>query len=171
VDNPVELEAKVAFDASFAALAAQRTDLQQLQARAKDLIGFLTLAASFLAAFGKSNVEGVLSELSSGPASVRWLFIALPVVTLGACLYVLIPRSHWVFNVNAESVATAMDGRASDEGFSTPKDLYLWYVIELAGFQTKNIPPLQRRKYAVWCATAALAGSVMLIGYLVLNKG
>ena len=132
----------MAFDQAFAGLAAQRTDLQHLQGRAKDLTGFLTLAASFLAAFGKSYVEGLFGELDSRPDWMMWLFV----------------------------VRDAVAGRTPAVGFSRPSDFYMWYAEELCGFLGKNSPALQRRKYAVWIATASLAGSVILIGYLVLSK-
>jgi hypothetical protein len=170
VSDTAELEAKMAFDRVFANLAAQRTDLQQLQGRAKDLIGLITLAASFLAAFGKSPVEGILANLSDRPAGILWVFLALPAITLLSSLFVLMPRSFWLFDVNAESIATAMKSRAPDEGFADPARFYLWYVVELSTFLETNTAPIRRRKRAIWCAAASLVASVGLIGYLVIGS-
>jgi hypothetical protein len=58
-----KLEAKLAFDQA----AAQRTDLKELQSKAKDLIGLLTLAVTFLGAFGKAYADSVLKQLSLEP--------------------------------------------------------------------------------------------------------
>lgn len=157
----------MAFDRVFANLAAQRTDLQQLQGRAKDLIGLITLAASFLAAFGKDSVGGILSNLSSRPHWMLWLFLALPAVALLASLYVLLPRSNWLFDVNAQSVTTAMIGRPANVKFTSPAQFYLWYVTELSTFLEENTPRLRWRKRAIWCSAASLVASVALIGYLV----
>jgi hypothetical protein len=167
VSDAMELEAKMAFDRVFVNLAAQRIDLQQLQGRAKDLIGLITLAASFLAAFGKDAVGSVLPDLAHQPPWFLWLFLALPAVTLLASLYVLIPRSHWVFDVNAESVKRNMDNRPDAQRFRDPTEFYLWYVVELSPFLEQNTKPLRTRKWAIWCSAASLVASVAMIGYLV----
>jgi hypothetical protein len=170
MDDPTELEGKMAFDRAFASLAAQRTDLQQLQGRAKDLIGFLTLAASFLGAFGKATVEGIFGELDSQPKCLLYVFLALPAITLLTCLFVMVPRSFWVFDLNAESVADAMKSRQPGEGFATTTRMYLWYVYELAPFAEANTRPLKLRKWAIWCATSSLAASVAIVGYLAVGN-
>jgi hypothetical protein len=170
MDDPGDVEAKFAFDQALANLAAQRTDLQELQGRAKDLIGLLTLAATFLGAFGKNSVEGLFSALSSQPRCELYTFLAFPAVTLVACLYVMVPRSFWLFGVNAESVAASIRSRESGEGFTGPAQLYLWYVDELAPFSKRNTTKIRWRKWAIWLATAGLAGSVAFTGYLVVGK-
>ena len=163
------MEAKLAFEQASSSLAAQRTSVADLQSRAKDIIGLLTLSATFLGAFGKSNVDGVLDQLHHRASWETWVFIGLPVLTLSCCLYVMIPRGRWLFVINAESIATNMSHRAPDEAFADVAELYLAYIGILNGFVRTNAPHVLRRVRTVWLAMFSLAGTIATVGILVLS--
>lgn len=164
----IEMEAQLAFDQAGALLAAQRTDLKELQSKAKDLIGLLTLAATFLGAFGKANADTVLKQLQEQPVAWTVVLVALPAVAAGAALYVMTPSSKWTFNIDAASIKTSMKNRQPNVRFAGPVAFYLAYVDVFNRFRTQNEKRLRYRKYAVWLATIFLVATVGYTSGLVL---
>lgn len=173
MDDPRTAEAKLAFDEAAASLAAQRDNLDSLQGRAKDVIGLLTLAATFLGAFTGGNsdaVEGIWVRLHEGPNWLMILFVAFPVVTVGCALLVMLPRGLWIFNMDAATIRTSMLERKNNPSvaFTNLEELYLGYTEVLIGFEKHNAPALLRRKYLVWASMVSLGLTIALVGYLVL---
>ena len=168
-DDPRAEEAKLAFDQALASLEGQRQNLFSYQGRAKDVISLLTLAATFLGAFGKANVDGILGQLHSRPVWVTWLFIALPALTLISALYVMLPRRGWLFTINAESIAENIARRPPDAVFADNAQLYLAYVSVLSRIFHANVSPLARRWYALGCAMLFLVCTIAMIGILVFS--
>ncbi len=164
-----ELEAKMAYDQAFAILAAQRTDLQQMQSKAKDLIGLLTLAATFLGAFGHANAGAVLNSVKAHPVWVIVMFLIFPVFTAIAAIYVMTPRDKWIFNLNAASVRDDMKKRDPTVVFRSAEAFYLAYVAKLTEFQQRNAGKLKTRKWALWAATASLLIAIAFTGILVMT--
>ena len=78
-NEQVEAEAKLAFDQELAALTAQRTDLKELQGKAKDVVGLLTLAGTFLGAVPSGIVAaraGVKPTVIAGMSTVAVCTVA-----------------------------------------------------------------------------------------------
>jgi hypothetical protein len=174
MDEPRTVEAKLAFDEAAAALSAQRETLNSLQSKAKDLIGLLTLSATFLGAFtggAGDAVESIWSRLNNGPEWLMVLFVGLPGVTVACALLVMLPRGLWIFNIDAGTIRTSMDSRKDDPSvaFANLEELYLGYTQVLIGFERHNAPALARRKYLVWASMVGLGLTIGLVGYLVLN--
>jgi uncharacterized membrane protein YbjE (DUF340 family) len=165
-----ELEAKLAFDQAGALLAAQRTDLKELQAKAKDLIGLLTLAVTFLSAFGKAYADAVLNQLSQQPVALTAILVLLPALTAVAALYVMTPSSKWTLNIDAESIKTSIQNRSPNVKFTGPVTFYLAYVNVLTRFRAQNETRLRHRKYGVWVATIFLVATIGYTGALVLTS-
>lgn len=163
-----ELEAQLAFNQAGALLAAQRTDLKELQSKAKDLIGLLTLAATFLGAFGKANADTVLKQLLEQPVPWTVVLVALPAVAAGAALYAMTPSGKWTFNIDAASIKTSMKNRQPNVKFDGPVAFYLAYVDVFNRFRTQNEKRLRYRKWAVWLATIFVVATVGYTGGLVL---
>ncbi len=170
MSDAAELEAKMAFDQALALLGAQRTDLKELQSKAKDLIGLLTLAATFLGAFGKAYTDTVLQRLKGEPIAVTVILVVLPSITALAAVYVMTPSSKWIFNIDAESVRSAIIKRPPTAKFSSAQAFYLGYVAVISRFQQQNEKRLKPRKYGVWIATIFLVITVAFTGYLVLSS-
>jgi hypothetical protein len=166
----LELEAKLAFDQASALLVAQRTDLKELQSKAKDLIGLLTLAVTFLGAFGKANADMVLGQLTHRPLVLTAILVVLPAVTAAAALYVMTPSSKWTFNIDAETMKESIQKRPSNVRFAGPQAFYLAYVELLNRFRTQNEKRLRYRKYGVWLATIFLVATIAYTGALVLTS-
>lgn len=165
-----EVEAKLAFDQGLALLGAQRTDLKDMQSKAKDLIGLLTLSVTFLGAFGKAYADGILSHLHGQKWPWLVVLVALPILTLIAGLYVMTPSSKWTFNLDAASVKRSMNRRiAAHQQFDSVADLYLAYVDVFDRLQLGNQDRIRRRKYAVLGATLFLASTIVYTGWLVLS--
>jgi hypothetical protein len=165
-----KLEAKLAFDQAAALLAAQRTDLKELQSKAKDLIGLLTLAVTFLGAFGKAYADSVLKQLSLEPFALTVILVALPAVTAAAALYVMTPSSKWTFNIDAQSIKASMENRPPYVKFADLEGFYLAYVDVLIRFRSQNENRLRHRKYGVWLATIFLVATIGYTGALVLTS-
>jgi hypothetical protein len=163
-----ELEAKLAFDQASALLAAQRTDLKELQSKAKDLIGLLTLATTFLSAFGNAYADTVLKQLKDRPLVLTVILIVLPAVTAAAALYVMTPNSKWMFNIDGASIKASMLSRPANVKFADPKAFYLGYTAVLSRLGADNEKRLRRRKYGVWIATISLVATIGYTGGLVL---
>lgn len=173
MDDPRATEAKLAFDEAQASLAAQRDTLNSLQSKAKDVVGLLTLAATFLGAFtgGDSDaVEGIWASLNAGPGWRIALFVTFPVVTVACALLVMLPRSGWIFNMDAATIRSSMLDRKDDPSvaFADLEELYLGYTEVLGTFQEHNAPALSRRKYLVWASMLSLGLTIAMVGYLVL---
>lgn len=168
-DDPRTEEAKLAFNQALAGLDGQRKDLLNFQGRAKDFVSLLTLATTFLGAFGKANVDGILDQLHHRPAWITWLFIGLPVLTLACALYLMLPRNRWLFVINAESITQNIARRLPDTVFADNAQLYLAYVGVLSRIINANTPPLRRRRYALWLAMFFLVGTIATVGILVLS--
>lgn len=139
MDDPRAVEAKLAFDEAESSLAAQRDNLNSLQSKAKDLIGLLTLAATFLGAFtgGDSDaVEGIWARLNSGPGWLITLFVAFPALTVAFALVVVLPRGGWIFNMDAATIRASMLSRKDNPSvaFADLEQLYLGYTEVLIGF-------------------------------------
>lgn len=169
-----ELEAEFAFDQQLEVLSVQRDELDHLQNRAKDILGLLTLAGAFIGAFAKggttttTNAGLLFQELSDAPGIVVFFFAALPLVTFACCLFVLWPRTDWIFNISGHSIVKQMQDRRENEGFANKTRLYVSYVRKLNDFARPNAERLRRRGYALWTAITALAIEVLLIAFLVL---
>ncbi|OBI64208.1 hypothetical protein A5706_15660 [Mycobacterium sp. E796] len=163
-----ELEAKLAFDQASALLAAQRTDLKELQSKAKDLIGLLTLATTFLSAFGKAYADTVLKQLKDQPLALTVILVALPVVTAVAALYVMTPNSKWMFNLDGASIKLSMQNRKPNVKFADPRAFYLGYTAVFSRLGADNEKMLRHRKYGVWIATISLVATIGYTGGLVL---
>jgi hypothetical protein len=172
-NDPRTEEAKFALDQALAGFEGQRNNLLDYQGRAKDVLSLLTLAATFLGAFGKANVDGVLDQLHHRPEWWMWLFIGFPVLTVIATLYVMLPRrgarSNWVFVLNAESIAQSMEHRQPNVVFADNAQLYLAYVGVVSRFLDANTAPLRRRRTALWLAMLFLVGTIATVGILVLS--
>ena len=163
-----ELEAKLAFDQANALLAAQRNDLQGLQSKAKDLIGLLTLAATFLGAFGKANADTVLKQLSGQPVALTAILVLLPALTASAALYVMTPSSKWTFNIDPQSMKVSIQSRAPNVRFADPRAFYLAYVDVYSRLRQPNEMRLRYRKYGLLLATVFLVATIGYTGALVL---
>jgi hypothetical protein len=166
-DPAVEAEARFALDQAWAALTAQRADLADLQSRAKDLIGFLTLAGSFLGAFGVASANRLPELLGETPAALVALLALVPSLTFAACLYVLAPSTGWRFAVDSRSVAASMAGRAPDVGFDDVAQVHLFYAEALRRLLDANTGRLRRRMWALWVAVGGLAVTTVLVVGLV----
>jgi hypothetical protein len=172
-DDPRTEEAKLALDQALAGFEGQRNNLLDYQGRAKDVLSLLTLAATFLGAFGKANADGVLDQLHHRPAWWMLLFIGFPVLTLASTLYVMLPRRgsrrNWVFALNAESIAQSMEHRRPNAVFADNAQLYLAYVGVVSRFLNANTAPLRRRRNALWLAMLFLVATIVTAGILVLS--
>jgi hypothetical protein len=162
-DPAVAAEARFALDQAWATLSAQRGDLTDLQSRAKDLMGFLTLAGSFLGAFGVAATDGLPRLLAGSAAWQTALLALLPSVTVAACLYVLVPSSGWRFAVDSRSVAASMAGRPADVGFDDEAQVHLFYAESLRRLVDGNMRRLRRRMWALWLAVGGLAATTLLV--------
>ncbi|SUA14148.1 Uncharacterised protein [Mycolicibacterium aichiense] len=160
----------MALDQAFAELDGQHTELAGLQSKAKDIIGLLTLAATFLGAFGKAYSDSVLHSVMDMSGWVLAAFVMLPVVTALAAIYVMKPRSGWMFTLDGSSMATDMRGRAPDVKFQSAESLYLAYVGKITELLDANQPHLKRRKWALWTALLTLLCTVAFTGGLVLTS-
>ena len=169
-DPALRAEARFALDQAWATLSAQRGDLTDLQSRAKDLMGFLTLAGSFLAAFGVASADGVAPPLLvESPAWQRVLLAVLPALTVAACLYVLVPSSGWRFAVDSRSVAASLAGRPPDVGFDDEADVHLFYAESLRRLVDANMERLRWRMWALWVAVGGLATTTLLVVVVVVG--
>lgn len=156
-------EATLAYNFQVQALEAQRGELATLQTRGKDFVGLLTLAGSFIGAFGKEQVGGILAELSAGPNWLRLLFVALPLLAFGLSLWVMVPRGEWAFGVSGIEVRANMEARTAGSGFSSPERMYLAYVGVVHRLWEGNARRLRYRMWAIWAVAASLAGVVVLV--------
>jgi len=164
-----ELEAHMAYDQAFALLSEQRTSLQGIQSKAKDLIGLLTLAATFLGAFGHANADAVLNTVKAQPDFVIFAFLTFPVLTGLAAIYIMTPNDGWLFNLDAASVRDDMKARDPANVFSSAEAFYLAYVTKLKTFEIRNERRLKRRLWALWGATGSLLITVVFTGTLVMT--
>ncbi len=124
------------------------------------MLGFLTLAGSFLGAFGVAG-DGALARLAGAPAVATLLLAVLPAVTLLACLYVLVPSSGWRFAVDSRSVAQSLGSRAPDVGFDDVAAVHLFYAESLRRLVDDNMARLRRRMWALWVGLGGLAGTTL----------
>jgi hypothetical protein len=160
-------EARFALDQAWAALSAQRGDLTELQTRAKDLVGLLTLAGGFLGAFGLAEPGGLARLLDTSAAWQAVLLALLPATTFAAGLYVLLPSSGWAFAVDSRSIAASLATRPADVGFDDEADVHLFYAESLRRLVDANMARLRHRMWALWVATGALAGTTVHVVALV----
>jgi hypothetical protein len=167
-DDPRELEAKIAFDQSLAVLTGQRTDLQELQSKARDVAGVQALSTVFVFAFGAFGHGSVLDQFKHHP---EWLYVlfGFPVLGVVFALFVIAPSGRWMFYIDAESMRTAMLNRPASEAFATPERLYLAYVDVLSPCQHQKAAALKRRKYALWLALLFLIVTIVLIASFVVS--
>jgi hypothetical protein len=126
-------------------------------------MGFLTLAGSFLAAFGVASADGAPALLVGAPIWQRALLAVLPSVTVAACLYVLVPSSGWRFAVDSRSVAASLAARPADVGFNDEADVHLFYAESLRRLVDGNMERLRRRMWALWVAVGGLATTTLLV--------
>jgi hypothetical protein len=173
LDAVRQTEAKFAFEQQIDALSSQRNELAHLQGRAKDILGLLTLAGTFIGAFAKAgdssstNTGLLFQELSTSPGWIVFMFAALPLLTFASCLLVLWPRT-WIFNISGKSIVDHMQDRQSNEGFASDERLYMKYIEKLhTDFAGPNAERLRSRGWALWIAMTALIAEVGLIVYLV----
>ena len=86
---------RIAFESAVRALDKQEKVLEELRARTGILLGASSLAASLLGA------------TALGPHHAEWLVLVLLgafVTSLGASLFVLLPRDGFVFSLNAREL-------------------------------------------------------------------
>jgi hypothetical protein len=154
-------EARFALDQAWATLSAQRGDLGELQTRAKDLVGLLTLAGAFLGAFGAAQPDG-LAALAGRSAGWQLVLLALlPSVTFAAGLWVLLPSSGWAFAIDSRSIAASLGDREDDVGFDDEAGVHLFYAESLRRLVDANMTRLRRRMWALWVATGTLAATTV----------
>jgi hypothetical protein len=168
-DGPRGAEARFALEQAWAALSAQRGDLADLQSRAKDVLGFLTLAGSFLGAFGVAGPDGVRSALADAPVAQATLLALLPAVTVVVCLYVLVPSTGWRFAVDSRSVAQSLASRPEDVGFDDVAGVHLFYAESLRRLVDGNMTRLRRRMWALWVGIGGLAATTVLVVVLLVT--
>ncbi len=161
-------EARFALDQAWSTLAAQRGDLTELQTRAKDLVGLLTLAGAFLGGLGLVG-EGAPRPVVDGAGWQVALLVVLAAVTVAAALFVLLPSAGWAFAVDSRSVAESMAARPDDVGFDDEADVHLFYAEALRRLVDANMARLRRRMWALWAATGALAATTVLVVVVVLT--
>ncbi len=154
-------EARFALDQAWATLGAQRGDLSELQTRAKDVVGLLTLAGTFLGAFGAAQPDG-RTALLDGSATWQVVLLALlPSLTFVAGLWVLLPSSGWAFAVDSRSIAASLGDRPDDVGFDDEAAVPLFYAESLRRLVDANMARLRRRMWALWVATGGLAATTV----------
>lgn len=144
------------------ALASQRTDIAAMQTKSKDLIGLITLAGTFLSVLGRDQTGAFIIELSADPWQLG-LFVALPVLILLLCLFVLAPTPNWVFYIR--SVET-IDDLAERGPFSKNFEFYAAYVKLMTGWIDKNNARLGYRRRAL---LAAMVGLVCEVSFIILK--
>src|SRR2546428_5388216 len=95
--------AQIGYEEAVRGIAGQRSQLDELRARTGTLISAANIATAFLGATAASGHHGL------PPAFLGALFpFAL---TVGLCIYVLVPRRGWSFSLRAEAIR-AFEGQA-----------------------------------------------------------
>jgi hypothetical protein len=99
--------AKLSYDAAVRALDLQERAIEQLRSRTGMLLAASSLTASFLGAQTIQHANGVhtLSALA---------LVALA-CSIGLCVYVLLPKSGFVFSLNAARMYERLFEVANDE--------------------------------------------------------
>lgn len=96
---------RIAYESAMRALDKQEKVLEELRARTGILLGASSLAVSLLAATALDD---------SKPVALVLLALAAFVVSLGASLFVVIPRDGFVFSLNGPEIYEELYGFSDD---------------------------------------------------------
>jgi hypothetical protein len=164
-----EAEAKLAFDQQSACVTAQRNDLTQLQTKAKDVVGLLTLAGTFLAAFAKDATNTLLSQLDQPQEYLP--FAILPIASLVLALLVMRPDKSWAFNLDGDRMREVILARPDHQkAYLDSATLYLAYTTRFAALYDSNFKRLRRRMYLLWATYIGVACTVIVtVGLFIHN--
>ncbi len=92
----VDVLSELAYEAAVRALDLQERAIEQLRARTGILLAASSLTASFLGA--------LTIQHSAGFGSLDALALLAMVASIGLCVYILLPKSGFVFSVNAPAM-------------------------------------------------------------------
>ena len=144
---------RIAYESAVRALDKQEKVLEELRARTGILLGASSVVVSLL---GGSAFDG--------PKSVALLVVALAsfVVSLGASLFVLLPRDGFVFSVSGPEIYEELYELRDDVD-----ELHRRLAYELQRFWNRNDRP-PRHRFGGRSAIAASALAAEVIALLVL---
>lgn len=134
--------ARIAYESSLRSLDKQEELLSEIRARTAILVAGSSLAASFLG-------EPALTE---GSTSLALAAIVAFVASLGASLYVLLPKSSLVFSLVGAKVYEGLFEFVDDAD-----EIYRRLAYDLDRFWEANDPVIRRLVRAFTVATISLA--------------
>jgi len=144
---PADLS-ELAYELALRALNQQEVGLAELRSRTNTLLAAAAVSVSFLGA----------PAIDRGGVSV-WVVLALVAfaVTVGLCLFVLIPTSL-IFALDGTRVYEALYEHADDPG-EVHRQLAYW----LQSFHAANAPKIERRRARFRDAAMALGAQILLL--------
>ncbi len=140
--------ARLAYDAALRSLDKQEELLSELRARTGVLLAASSLAASFL---GRSVA-------SVHPWELEISALVCFAISVGASIYVLLPKTNLVFSLKGSTVFEAVYAFADDM-----PEAYRRLAYQLDRFWDANDRGLNRLFWAFRAAAIALAGEVILL--------
>jgi hypothetical protein len=140
--------ARIAYAASLRRLDKQESSLAEIRSRTGLLLAASSLAASFL---GRPAFD-------AGPVALPLLALAAFTVTIAASLYVLLPKTDFVFALVGSAVFEALYEFRDD-----PAEVCRRLAYDLDRFWEANDAKLQRLFWAFRLAVWALAIEVILL--------
>lgn len=138
--------AKIAFDAATRALDKQERVLEELRSRTGVLLAASSLAAAFLGRPALDEARDVLAAIA----------IAAFAISIGASVYVLLPKSTFYFALSGRYVFENLYEHRDDAG-----EVYRRLVYDMQRFWDDNDVVMRRLLVAFRVAAAALAIEVL----------
>jgi hypothetical protein len=156
--------AKLAFEQSAKALTAQVATVDNVRARIGVILGSGNVATAFL---GKDVItRGVPTD--GEPSTAFLIGAGAFVVFVLACLYGLIPRGDWGFDVSSDAVLSRGEpGSGMADMGAVYRDLAKWQEYYFDG----NADRLKGLWTALGVAIVAIAVELVAFGFVVLLEG
>jgi len=144
--------AQISYDASVRALDKQESLLDELRSRTGILLAASSLATSFL---GRDAFAGDASEILIVVALVAFVF------SIGASVYVLLPRDDLVFSLVGSHVFESLYESAGDEA-----EIHRRLAYDLDRFWEANDKKMQRLFRAFRLGATALVVEILALAAL-----
>ncbi len=140
---------ELSYGAAVRALDLQERAVDQLRARTGTLLAAASLTASF------AGAQTIQHRTNLGPLGLLAL-VAL-VVSIGCCLYILLPKRGVAFSINATTIYEALF-EVSDDADEQHRRLIYW----LEGYWARNQTVIERLGRSFAAAAFALAIQMVL---------
>jgi hypothetical protein len=147
---------KLAYEEALRALDKQERLLEELRARTGALLAAAALAASFL---------GPTALLNPSPGILAVAAVAAFVVSLGASLFVLLPKNGLVFAAGGRGIFESFYAIGEDMA-----DVYRHLVYDLQTYWESNDREMLWLSRAFTLASAALVAEVLSLASLVAGR-